>query len=756
MDGAASSLLTVKFAPPATAPSIERRHLVERLLGNAATSLTLLSAPVGWGKTSVVRSWLDDPRERRAVSWLTLDSDDDEPTRFWRYVTTAVQRALPEVGAVALGALAVPGADPIVTAVPSLLNDLAECHGRAVLVLDDYHVIQDPLVHETLEYLVTYLPPSLRLVITSRLDPPLPLPRMRARGLLTELRAADLRLTTDEVAELVAETLGREVDPDLAGVVADRTEGWAAAVRLAALAVRGSADPLTQLASLPADHWHLTDLLTSEVLDDLDPATEDALVRTSILRRLSVPLCGALIGRELPGGWLEDLERSSLPIVALDHRREWYRLHPLVREVLAARCRSRSSSTEVAELHRRAAGWFEDRGDDDAAFGHQLAAGDGEAAATLLLDAVPRFRRRGATATLVRLGERLPEATLRGRPALAMQLAWANGLAGRHHRARELADLALAAADASPEVGDQVGGDWASVRSSWCALQVSFTYVTDPEEALRLAEEAVAAEADAARRGYALARAALGLARTVCGDIAGANRAFEAALGAGSAVEPTQTLTIAGLLASNLYASGDLSGAEGVLERWSTALADLEARVGSACAAATVTLRLVAGQLARHRGGLEVAAAELERAVAAGRQFGVAAPLCDALIALAEVRHLGGDRRTARRLVEEARQLATEGAIPADVRELVERADASIGRDAQRWARREGSLVEPLTDRELSILRAMQGDGSLRDLAGELYLSLNTVKGYARILYRKLGVNSRADAIERGRELGLI
>lgn len=746
------TLLAVKLLPPVTVPKVARPRLVRRLRENALTPLTLVCAPVGWGKTSLLASWVHDPGERRGVAWVSLDSNDDEPTRFWRYLVAAVRRVIPDVGGVAAGALEVPGVDPIATAIPALLNDLAAVDDHAVLVLDDYHVVTDPLIHEAMEYLVTYLPPVLRVVLATRHDPPLPLARLRARGQLTELRAADLRFDVDEVVSLLGGALGRPVTHDAATDLTARTEGWPAAVHLAGLAVRHEEDPVRQLALLPDDHRDLTDFLVSELLDGLDAAVEDALVRTSILERLCVSLCSTVLGAVMEPNWLTQLESSGMPIVALDRRRTWYRLHPVVGRVLSQRLRERHSGEAVAALHGRAAEWFADHGDDELAIGHLLAGGHYPKAAERLLDSLPKFGRRGESASYARLGNQLPMELVRADLRLAVTLAWGNGLSGEHQRARELIEVVA-------EMNDGCGPappNWRSVTSAAAALQVAFLYTTDSHELYRLATVATDLEDDPALPGYAIARATLGMAHMAKGDPASAIPALEAALASGLDALPAGNLITAGLLAENKLLAGDTEGAQLLLDRWLPQLDALEASVGEASAPATTTLCLAAGTLARQRGDLARAAAELERAVAAGRVFGVAPPLCDALAGLAEVRQLERNHDAARVLAREAHELAESSTVPADTVIRLQVLDRFLGRAAERTARRSGALVEELTDRELSILRAMQGDLSLRELGAELYLSLNTVKGYVRNLYRKLDVHTRADAIVRGRELGLL
>ena len=233
-------LLTVKQSIPPVRPGAVQRTRLEQRLRNAGVGLTVVVAPAGWGKTSLLSSWAADPGEHVRVAWVSLDDTDDEPTRFWRYALSALRGASDEISSAALDALDVAGAVPVDLALPILLNELAATSTPHVLVLDDYHVLTDPRIHESVEFLVSYLPPSMRLVVAGRFDPPLPIARMRARGVLTEVRAADLRLTVDESAALVSAVSGTELDNTDATEVWERTEGWAAGLQLAGLALRSS------------------------------------------------------------------------------------------------------------------------------------------------------------------------------------------------------------------------------------------------------------------------------------------------------------------------------------------------------------------------------------------------------------------------------------------------------------------------------------------------------------------------------------
>ena len=327
------TLLAGKLTAPLLQPGIVTRdRLLDRLDENGIQRLCLVVAPAGWGKTTLLAEWARRTGDQESPAWVTLDETDDEPHRFWTYVLTALAKAAPDLTSDALAALRVPSVDPLDVALPALLNDLSQSNARHTLILDDYHLLTDARIHEAVEYLLSYLPPSLRLVIAARFDPPLPLARMRARGELTEIRAADLRFSGTEAAGLLSAVSHVEVGSDAVDALQNRTEGWAVGLKLAALSIRGSADPAARMAV--RDDRHIIDFLSSEVLDRLTADRREFLVRTAVLERLCGSLCDAVLGRSGSAAVLEALERADLFVVPLDARRNWYRYHPLFREVL--------------------------------------------------------------------------------------------------------------------------------------------------------------------------------------------------------------------------------------------------------------------------------------------------------------------------------------------------------------------------------------------------------------------------------------
>jgi LuxR family maltose regulon positive regulatory protein len=387
-------------------------------------------APAGWGKTTLLSAWAHDPARADRVAWLSIDEADDEPVRFWTYLLSAVDGIAPELTTEALAALRAPGLDPIGTAVEAVLNAAVVSPGRHVVILDDYHLVRDPAIHESVEYLLAYLPPALHLVIAARTDPSLPLARMRARGVMTELRIDDLRCTTDESLALIAGVA--DIGPQTALLVADSTEGWPAGLQLAALTLRGAADPATAAARIGGGERHLLDYFSSEVLTELDAEQRDLLVRTSVLEQLSGPLCDSVLRRSGSSLVLEALARADLFVTPLDG--QWYRCHRLFRNVLRREMGDAEPDSAPALLVR-AADWFLAHGQVEEAVEHRVAAGDESGALALLRGRTRWFLDRGAMGTMLRLGTLL--SGVDRDPQLCLDLALAAGLSGQPDRSAQ-------------------------------------------------------------------------------------------------------------------------------------------------------------------------------------------------------------------------------------------------------------------------------------------------------------------------------
>ena len=413
-------LLATKLHVPAPQPGfVPRPRLAQALTEGFAKGRVLVCAPAGFGKTALLADWARGVRQ--SVAWLGLDADDSDPARFWSYVVAALDLARPGL-AKRIGPLPSRSFEGLVT---SLINELAvdPGPGDAVLVLDDYHLVESHPVHESVAFLLEKLPPRLDVVLSSRADPPLPLARLRARGQLAELRAADLRFAPDEAASLLSETAGAGLSGAAAEALVSRTEGWAAGLQLAGLSLRGHADPAGFVAAFSGSHRFVLDYLTDEVLDRQTEQIRAFLLDTSVLERLSGDLCDAVTDRTDSQAMLQEIERAGLFLVPLDQVRGWWRYHHLFADLLRARLQAEQPG-RVQALHRSAASWFENHDLADDAVRHSLAAGDGTWAARLVERYVETLLDRGERVTLRRWLSALPAESVHDRPRLCLAQAY--------------------------------------------------------------------------------------------------------------------------------------------------------------------------------------------------------------------------------------------------------------------------------------------------------------------------------------------
>ena len=357
-------LQTKLFVPPPRPDVIARPRLAEEINRALTRKLTLIAAPPGFGKTTLLSSWCQSPAESQVLlGWVSLDPGDNDPSRFWTYVLTALDQLQPGVAAGPLAALASAGqspSPPIEGLLSAVLNGMSGLASDAVLVLDDYHVIESQPIHQGLNFLIEHLPACLHFMISTRADPPLPLARLRARGDLTEIRAADLRFTPDETATFLNETMGLQLDARSVAALEARTEGWIAGLQLAALALRDHADVPGFIGAFTGNNRYVLDYLGEEVISRQPPYLQTFLLRTSVLGRICAPLCDAVVGQDptvlnKPAcqSILEGLERANLFIVPLDDERRWYRYHQLFRDVLQGQLRLAESVETIAGLDRK-------------------------------------------------------------------------------------------------------------------------------------------------------------------------------------------------------------------------------------------------------------------------------------------------------------------------------------------------------------------------------------------------------------------
>ncbi|MDQ1616346.1 MAG: hypothetical protein QOJ60_2285, partial [Actinomycetota bacterium] len=420
-------LETKLYVPRSPRALVPRPRLRDSLVHGTASKLLLVSAPAGFGKSTLLAQWLTEwlaaepaaAVTRRAAAWLSLDKDDDAPQSFWTYLVAALRRGVPEAAPSALELLQASPPAPVHTVVTSLLNDLGALESDVVLVLDDYHVIGSREVHEEMAYLLDHLPPRLHLVFVSRADPALPLARMRARGELVEIRAAELRFTAEEALTYLNGVMGLQLTAGDVATLEGRTEGWIAALQLAALSMQGRDDMAAFIVGFAGDDRYIVDYLVEEVLGRQPAEVRDFLLQTSVLRRLSGPLCDAVTGRSGGKDALEALERGNLFLVPLDDRRQWYRYHHLFADVLRAHLLA-DHGDDVPKLHRRASTWFEQNAEPSEAIRHAVAGNDPDRAADLMELAFRHMLRDRREAEVRSWLSMLPADVVRRRPVLGM------------------------------------------------------------------------------------------------------------------------------------------------------------------------------------------------------------------------------------------------------------------------------------------------------------------------------------------------
>ncbi len=423
-EGERDPLLATRLARPRLRPHlVHRSPLTQRLTQAHAGALTLVSAPAGFGKTTALSDWLTS--SGTPAAWLSLEPEDNEPVRFLSSVIAALQTLDPAIGGSALALLHTPQTAELRAVLILLTNELVARRAASfALVLDDYHVITAPSIHQSLSYLVEHLPPQMHLVIAARSDPPLPLARLRARGQLTEVRVADLCFTIEEAEAFLHTTMGLSLSSDEVAVLQSRTEGWVAGLQLAALSLRGRSDSSAFLRAFSGSHRFVLEYLSEEVLSQQPVAVQTFLLQTCLLGRLTGPLCDALTGEAHGQRMLEELERANLFVISLDDERQWYRYHHLFADMLRSRLQQ-SQPSLIPALHRRASTWYEQHGMVIEAVRHALAAPDFDQAARLIDQYGVAVAGQGQYYTLLGWLESLPNSVIRGNARLSLVYAMA-------------------------------------------------------------------------------------------------------------------------------------------------------------------------------------------------------------------------------------------------------------------------------------------------------------------------------------------
>jgi len=464
-------LATKLFMPPPRPHAVLRPRLIERLNEDQrrGRALTLVSAPAGFGKSTLLSAWIEqrtrpDPKFR--VAWISLDEGDSDPSRFLLYLAAALHGVEPSCGADAMAALQSPQPPSAESILTDLINEIDGIAGDILLVLDDYHAVHSSPVDDELAFLLEHLPAHLRLVISTREDPDLPLARLRARAELTELRADDLRFSPDEAADFLGRVMGLQLTMEDVAALESRTEGWIAGLQLAALSVQGQKDLAGFIRSFTGSHRFVLDYLVEEVLRHQPEDITRFLLRTSVLDTFCGPLCDALMEGESGQETLEYLERANLFIVPLDGERRWYRYHRLFAELLRQRLQQSlaadkaGAETGAAALHIRASRWYEDNGLPIEAFRHAVAAADIDRAERLITSKEMPIHFRGAVIAILDWLASLPASVLDARPSLRVLTATMSLVAGRTtgvEEALQAAERALQGAEPDEKINALIG-----------------------------------------------------------------------------------------------------------------------------------------------------------------------------------------------------------------------------------------------------------------------------------------------------------
>jgi LuxR family maltose regulon positive regulatory protein len=423
-------LATKLFIPPSRPKIVHRAHLIERLNEGLHRKLTLISAPVGYGKTTLVSDWLSTLNDRAA--WLSLDPEDDEPRRFWAYVVAALQTVQPELGVASLAMLQAPQIPPVENILTDLINQITSLSDNIILVLDDYHHLTSSSLHQGLTFLLDHLPPQMHLVIITREDPPLPLPLMRAKGQMVEMRINDLRFTLEESNQFLNHKMRLDLQPTSITTLGQRTEGWVAGLQMAALSLHELDDSTQFIEDFAGDNRFVADYLISEVLDRQPEHIRDFLLQTAVVDRFTPSLCDMLIGDDsVHSSWIiEQIERLGLFIISLDHVRRWYRYHQLFADLLRYRLRQEDPS-KFAQLNRTASSWYEQHDLIEEAVKYALVSEDYQYVAELIEKSGLVMIGRSQLAGLQKWIVALPEEIIQEHPHLSVLLAWVGSLTGQ-------------------------------------------------------------------------------------------------------------------------------------------------------------------------------------------------------------------------------------------------------------------------------------------------------------------------------------
>jgi LuxR family transcriptional regulator, maltose regulon positive regulatory protein len=702
-------LLATKLHLPRPRPDfVPRQRLADRVDKGLAHGLVLVCAPAGYGKTVALADWAR--RSGRPVAWLSLDAGDNDPVRFWRHVVAAVGSAKPGVAERVLPLFGPPPPSLFDGLVTALINELAAQPGddEAVLIVDDYHLIDVEPVHESLLLLLEHLPSGLQVVLASRTDPPLPLGRLRAGGQLAELRGAEFRFTAREAAALLHQVAERASsalsDADVAALTV-RTEGWAAGLQLAGLSLRGQADVAGFVAAFSGSHRYVLDYLTGEVLEHLDEQVRDFLLETSVLERLSGELCDAVTGQSGGQAVLEHVEQAGLFLVALDEVRGWWRYHHLFADLLRARLQQERPA-RVAALHRAAAAWHQEHDLTDDAVRHALAAGDAAWAARLIEQHFDATFQQGQRATIHRWLAALPTDLVLTRTRLELAQAWM-AVVGGHVEAAEMAleGAEHTSAQAAKEPFEPSVPRGASLLANTsAAITIARGWLAwlrgDAEGTTSLASRACGELYDGDWLLTSMCQLELALADRLRGRLDDAERGFTSSLtGWRAAGERSSAVSVCDYLGQVHVAQGRLDAA---LDTYQMAL-DIAAGPDQPTLPAAGIAYTGMAEVEYQRDELDAALRHVTEGITRLRPARYTAPLATGLARLSRIRQATGDSAGALEAIGEAERVSPSPAVGGLVNPVpAQRARLQLAQGnvsaAAHWAQQRGLSAEDKPD----------------------------------------------------------
>ena len=710
--------------------------------------MTLIRGPAGWGKSSLLSSWSRDRAETRPFAWLAVDDLDNDPVRFFTYLIEAALTLAPGVGVQSLIVLRAPGADLTSDVLPHFVSELESAlTGPSVLVVDDYHLISSPAIHEGIEFLIAHMPVSLELVLSTRVEPPLPVARIRGHGELLDISMPELRFSVDEADALLNGLQGLDLSEEHVRLLVERTEGWPAGLYLAALSLRHRGDRHAFIEAFAGDDRHLVDYLTSEVLAGQTDELREFLMTTSVLPKFNASLCDAVTGDSNSANRLREIETSNVFLVPLDNKREWYRYHHLFAELLRHELRVVQPELE-SDLHRRAAAWMLDEGLQSEAITHLLSAGSYSDAVDLIAESWHPIAASGGHSTVRNWLDSLPQDVIDNDARLCVARVL---VAISFGQLDEVEDALDSATRAPPPPGRFFDG-FNSGPHAVGILRCAYRWLLGDLGGCRETAIAALSSGEARSRWDALARIRLGASSYWLGDFAEGLSNLELGRAGSSAASliPAWVSSL-GLLAMIRLEEGDPEIASELVAE----ARDVIREAGLDEYWVSAPTSIAAGGLMIGHGKVIEAIDELNRGLKLAARGSGPTETAYGQILLGRALRLQTEREQAKRMLAEARWTIDASLDPGPVMaRLLRQEEAAL--QVTRSASLEAEQLEDLSDRELSVLRMMSGDLSQREMGNHLFISFNTVKTHTKHIYRKLGVTQRSEAVARARQLDLL